>query len=117
MNFLYLSYIVEYIIKRKPHKGTRNMHNSLKKLIYLSFSGVALLLSACSHIPGFHPSPKAQINQICSNLKQDILLNSTLPAPEAAGQNPTKTAQFYKAYQHYNCERRLQEQSSSFETR
>jgi hypothetical protein len=61
-----------------------------------------LLLAACA--PPNQPLAPDQLNQICQNLRQQIITDSNNNAPEQFGNDPTKQATLYKGYDQNNCD-------------
>lgn len=66
---------------------------------------VFLLLTACATFTEQrHPAASGgQLNQICHNLKQEIIMNSVNNVPEEGGRNPAVDARLYKEYEQNKC--------------
>jgi len=72
-----------------------------------------LLLTACM-TPGQQPvTATGQLNQICQNLKQEIIMDSTRNVPEEGGNNPTTQARLYKEYDKNHCDEVLRQKTLS----
>lgn len=62
------------------------------------------MLAACAPTNTKTPSQYDQLNQICKNLKQQIIMDANNNVPGELGNNPTKEAEYYKNYDQYHCD-------------
>ena len=63
-------------------------------------------LASCSYImPNFNQKAKvASKQQLCTQLRQQIIFNNAPAGPNMTKTIPTQQAQVMKEYQHFNCD-------------
>jgi hypothetical protein len=82
---------------------SKNPTGVLTMLKYL-LPTACLLLTACVMPSTTPPVAGDPLNQICKNLKQDIIKDSVNNVPDELGHNPTEQARLYKEYDKYHCD-------------
>ena len=81
----------------------------MKILIITILTCILVSSCCCPCSPEIGPFER---NQICENLKQDILLTNARGAPDDQGKLPTELAFLYKQYAKYNCPETLDDDSN-----
>jgi hypothetical protein len=73
---------------------------------------VAILSLVACHVVAEQKTtgaPKSQLEQICREVKQDIIMNSVHNVPQEGGNNPTEEARLHDEFEKYHCDRVLNE--------
>ncbi len=85
----------------------------MKNLMTTACISGLVLLTACAPSNPSPPGPVDQLNQICQNLRQQIIMDSNNNAPEQFGNDPTKQATLYQGYDQNNCDDVLSQTSNT----
>lgn len=75
-----------------------------KHLITLLSITSLSVLTACAPKGPTGAPPETALNQICVNLKQQIIMDQNNSVPQQLGSNPAKEAALYKGYDEHNCD-------------
>lgn len=74
---------------------------TMKCAISVAFLSLVACHTAVEH--KHRGAPKSQLEQICRDLKQDIIMHTVHGVPQEGGSNPTQEARLYKDYDKYHC--------------
>jgi hypothetical protein len=82
------------------------MKTPLRLVLVCAFISSSISLTSCVY---WHREPISpfQRDQVCEELKQQILLSSARNAPDEFGKMPNDTAFLYKKYEENNCPEKL----------